>query len=97
MTEAQDLYVVTVQSSFILHPFRNQKFRDQKFTEEDAFIGYQKDTPAAVVFQATHQLERGGLIKSPQGSERTKPVTNTRTRGQDEEDLDTFKKSVSCL
>ena len=27
--------------------------RSQKFTEGDAFIGYQKDTPAAVVLQAT--------------------------------------------
>ncbi len=27
------------------------------FTESDAFIGYQKDTPAAVVFQATNHLE----------------------------------------
>ena len=81
----------------IFGPFRNQKFRDQKFTEEDAFIGYQKDTPAAVVFQATHQLEREGLIISPQGSERTKPVTNTRTRAEDEEDLYTLKQNVSCL
>ncbi len=27
------------------------------FKETDAFIGYQKDTPAAVVFQATNHLE----------------------------------------
>ena len=27
--------------------------RGRKFTAGDAFIGYQKDTPAAVVFQAT--------------------------------------------
>ena len=33
-------------------------FRDKKFKEEDAFIGYQKDTPAAAVFQATNQLEK---------------------------------------
>ena len=33
-------------------------FRNRKFNEEDAFIGYQKDTPAAAVFQATNQLEK---------------------------------------
>ena len=71
-------------------------FSDQKFTEGDAFIGYQKDTPAAVVFQATHQLEREGLIISPQGSARTNPVTNIGTRGEHEEDLDALKKNVSC-
>ena len=33
-------------------------FRDKKFEKEDAFIGYQKDTPAAAVFQATNQMEK---------------------------------------
>ena len=33
-------------------------FRDKKFKKEDAFIGYQKDTPAAAVFQATNQMEK---------------------------------------
>ena len=28
-----------------------------KFEEAHAFIGYQKDTPAAVIFQATNQLK----------------------------------------
>jgi len=41
--------------AYILHD--NQHIlltsRGRKFTEGDAFIGYQKDTPAAVVFQAT--------------------------------------------
>lgn len=32
--------------------------RSQKFSEEQAFVGYQKDTPAAIVFQASKQLER---------------------------------------
>ena len=27
-----------------------------RFTEQDSFVGYQKDTPASVVFQATEQL-----------------------------------------
>lgn len=34
-----------------------------KFKEGHAFIGYQKDTPAAVVFQASRQLKR--LRKAP--------------------------------
>ena len=36
----------------------------KKFREGHAFIGYQKDTPAAVVFQASKQLKRGVKQKS---------------------------------
>ncbi len=32
-------------------------FRFHSFKECDAFIGYQKDTPAAVVFQATNRFK----------------------------------------
>ena len=32
--------------------------RGKKFSRGDAFIGYQKDTPAAVVFQASNFLRR---------------------------------------
>ena len=31
-------------------------FRNSKFRKEDAFIGFQKDTPASVIFQATNFL-----------------------------------------
>jgi hypothetical protein len=31
-------------------------FSDSKFKKSDAFIGFQKDTPASVVFQATNLL-----------------------------------------
>ena len=31
-------------------------FRGNQFEEAHAFIGYQRDTPAAVIFQATNQL-----------------------------------------
>ena len=31
-------------------------FRDTSFKKSDAFIGFQKDTPASVIFQATNQL-----------------------------------------
>ena len=35
-----------------------------RFTEQDSFVGYQNDTPASVVFQATEQLreEQGGQV-----------------------------------
>ena len=33
-------------------------FRGRRFTRGDAFVGYQKDTPAAVVFQASNFLRR---------------------------------------
>ena len=37
---------------FLVKPFSN------RFKEKDAFVGYQKDTPAAVVFQASNQLRQ---------------------------------------
>ncbi len=45
-----------------MHHFRCD-FRGSHFSEAHAFIGYQKDTPAAVVFQATNLLKR--LQKNP--------------------------------
>ena len=35
-----------------------------RFNEQDSFVGYQNDTPASVVFQATEQLreEQGGEV-----------------------------------
>ena len=36
----------------------SQIFRGARFVRGDAFIGYQKDTPAAVVFQASNFLRR---------------------------------------
>ncbi|XP_019853235.1 PREDICTED: E3 ubiquitin-protein ligase RNF213-like [Amphimedon queenslandica] len=33
---------------------------DSKFTKQDAFIGYQSDTPASVIFQATHEIQQEG-------------------------------------
>lgn len=38
---------------------------ERYFEEGHAFIGYQKDTPAAVVFQATNLLEK--LVSSKEG------------------------------
>eukprot|EP00731_Ephydatia_muelleri_P016208 Em0009g632a len=39
--------------SFIMDCNRNYTFK-----KEDAFVGYQRDTPAAVVFQATHYIQQ---------------------------------------
>ena len=33
---------------------------DSKFRISDAFIGFQKDTPASVIFQATNELRSVG-------------------------------------
>ena len=33
---------------------------DSKFRKSDAFIGFQKDTPASVIFQATNELRSVG-------------------------------------
>ena len=69
-------------------------FRGRKFTEGDAFIGYQKDTPAAVVFQATHQLGREGLAVW----ERTEPVSVLGPRAEEEEEAShVWKENVSSL
>ena len=67
-------------------------FRGRKFTEGDAFIGYQKDTSAAVVFQATHQLER----EAPLVWERTEPVSVLGPRAEEEEEAShVWKENVS--
>jgi len=52
--------------------------RGRKFTEGDAFIGYQKDTPAAVVFQATQA--------TPVEWGRMEHVSVPGTKGDEEEE-----------
>ncbi len=37
---------------------RIRDYRGNEFNEAHAFIGYQKDTPAAVIFQATNLLRK---------------------------------------
>ena len=32
--------------------------RDEKFSSENAFVGFQMDTPAAIIFQATNFLRK---------------------------------------
>ena len=45
-------YLVYLTSRIVEH------VRGKRFARGDAFIGYQKDTPAAVVFQASNFLRR---------------------------------------
>ena len=72
-------------------------YSGRKFTEGEAFIGYQNDTPAAVVFQATRQLEQEGLtVSSPQGRKRKRPVKDLEPKAVEvEEDLQVWKENVS--
>ena len=37
------------------------------FSTSDAFIGFQKDTPASVVFQATNIISKGNPFKKEDG------------------------------
>lgn len=46
--------ITTLMSSLYLY----LHFSSYKFTEQDAFIGYQKETPSTVVFHGTQQLKR---------------------------------------
>ena len=40
----------------LMHP--SYRSRGRSFTKGDAFVGFQKDTPAAIVFQASNFLKR---------------------------------------
>ena len=74
-------------------------FRGQRLAEGDAFIGYQKDTPAAVVFQATNQLKREGLAASIQDWASTESVGVLGPTAEEEEKKDShiWKENVSSL
>ena len=81
----------------LVHPLTS---RGQKFTEGDAFIGYQKDTPAAVVFQATHQLIGEGPVVSSREWRRMEQASVSGPKVEEEEekkDSDVWKKSVCSL
>ena len=70
--------VLSNKASVLLHQLYNytsyslslifSDTRGSQFREEHAFIGYQKDTPAAVIFQATTLLRR--LVEKPGEAER---------------------------
>jgi len=64
--------------------------RGRKFTEGDAFIGYQKDTPAAVVFQAT-QATPGRMEHI------SVPGTKADEEEEEVEDSHIWKEDVSSL
>ena len=49
-------------ASNMLHNQLHYTFIFYRFTKQDAFIGYQSDTPASVIFQATHEIQQEGLL-----------------------------------
>ena len=57
---------MTLITSFI-YDYNSSTCSDNKFREAHAFIGYQNDTPAAVIFQATKLLRR--LVDESEGWE----------------------------
>ena len=44
-------------------------FSSYKFTEQDAFIGYQNETPATVVFHAIQQVKQLQADSKPEGKQ----------------------------
>ena len=60
------ILVLTIIVVLCLHLY-SKHYGVHQFREAHAFIGFQKDTPAAVVFQATNQLKT--LLRN--GSEST--------------------------
>ena len=58
--------------------------RGNQFKEAHAFIGYQNDTPAAVIFQATNMLKR--LVDRP-GEQECDPLQRAGILGDDLYDL----------
>ena len=93
------LGIVAPGSCNIWHIQLTTPFRGQAFTEGDAFIGYQKDTPAAVVFQATNQLRGEGQSVSIQDWARTDSVGVLGPTAVEEEEKDShvWKENVSSL
>ena len=60
--------IYTLQPHLLLLSLIYSDTRGSQFREEHAFIGYQKDTPAAVIFQATTLLRR--LVEKPEEQKR---------------------------
>lgn len=73
-------------------------FRSSKFTKGDAFVGFQKDTPASVIFQATHLL-RSACALAREGSGALKKHITSILKWSAEhsytEEEETWKQAVS--
>ena len=52
ITQVCTLVLYGTSHIYVYHTFRNHTFK-----RSDAFIGFQKDTPASVLFYATNQLK----------------------------------------
>ena len=48
-------------------------YRGHTFHERDAFVGYQKDTPASVIFQASNMLKN---LKCPNPNKQVDALAN---------------------
>ena len=71
--------------------------RVKSFKPGDAFIGFQKDTPAAVVFQATNHLKK---VTESQFSFRQTMITESgilRPEELSDEDQESWSEAVSCI
>ena len=53
---------VLIELTNWVHQFSEVTFGDARFTEQDAFVGYQSDTTASVIFQATQQLHQQAVL-----------------------------------
>ena len=71
--------------------------RGRKFTEEDAFIGYQKDIPVAVVLQATHQLRWKGPAASLEWRRMEQASVPADEEEEVEEESHAWKEDVSSI
>ncbi len=87
----------------VMNASRDTIFRDTSFKKSDAFIGFQKDTPASVIFQATNQLRLACSAIKDGSFERTTKWRSilewsgiaTDNWGIEEEDPEAWKEAVS--
>ena len=95
--------VLGYKSNLCLHIYRETTGKAKHFEEGHAFIGYQKDTPAAVIFQASNQLKK--LVASEGGDstpawERLQKIgvlkdITTKDLSKADESSDSWKDAVS--
>ena len=98
-------FVESVLLSLILHSCISYiLYRGGKFCPENAFIGFQTDTPTAIVFQTTNHLRK--LREHGKGDDRRWETvrdagvlenTSSEDLVQLQEDSEQWKQAVSCL
>ena len=95
--------VLEYKSNLCVHVYRETTCKAKHFEVGHAFIGYQKDTPAAVIFQASNQLKK--LVASEGGDstpawERLQTIgvlkdITTKDLSEADESSDSWKDAVS--